>query len=32
MLFSAKEFSLIWPNAEFGVSGVSYMIYLSWAY
>jgi hypothetical protein len=32
MLFSAQEFSLIWPNAECGVSGVSYMVYLSWAY
>jgi hypothetical protein len=28
MLFSVQEFSLIWPKAEFGVSGVSYVIYL----
>ena len=27
MLFSVQEFSLIWLNPEFGVSGVSYTIY-----
>jgi hypothetical protein len=27
MLFSVQEFFLSWPNAEFGVSGVSYVIH-----